>query len=63
MMELLNHNISCPYCGEAIEILIDDSVSEQDYFEDCSVCCQPIRIQVSVDFDGQCQLIIFRDDE
>ena len=62
-MELLNRTISCPYCGENIALLIDDSVSGQDYFEDCSVCCRPIRIQLNVDFEGDCQLTILRDDE
>jgi hypothetical protein len=62
-MELLNRTISCPYCGEAIELLIDDSANGQDYFEDCSVCCRPIRVQLSVDFEGDCQLVILRDDE
>ena len=62
-MELLNRTISCPYCGEGIELLIDDSVSAQDYFEDCSVCCRPIRVQVSVDFEGDCQVLVLRDDE
>ncbi len=62
-MELLSRNISCPYCGESIELLIDDSVSAQDYFEDCSVCCRPIRVQVSVDFEGDCQVVVLRDDE
>ena len=62
-MELLDRNISCPYCGESIEILIDDSVAEQDYFEDCSVCCRPIRIQQNIGFDGDCLLTILRDDE
>jgi hypothetical protein len=61
-MELLNRDLSCPYCGELIEMLIDDSAS-QDYYEDCSVCCRPIRVQVNVDFDGDCQLTILRDDE
>jgi len=62
-MQLLNRHISCPYCGELIELLIDDSASEQDYFEDCAVCCRPIRIQLSVDFEADCQLKILRDDE
>ena len=62
-MELLNRSISCPYCGEAVDLLIDDSVSDQDYFEDCSVCCRPIRIQLNVDFEGQCQVVVLRDDE
>jgi transcription elongation factor Elf1 len=63
MMELLNREISCPYCGESIEILIDDSVNEQDYYEDCSVCCRPIRIQLKADFEGGCQVTTLRDDE
>ena len=62
-MELLSRNVSCPYCGEFIELSIDDSVSDQDYFEDCSVCCRLIRIQLSVDFEGECQVVVLRDDE
>ncbi len=41
--------IDCPYCGEAIEILIDPSIPEQNYIEDCQVCCRPITVRVSVD--------------
>ena len=62
-MELLNRSISCPYCGEAVDLLIDDSAGDQDYFEDCSVCCRPFRIQLNVDFEGNCQLLVLRDDE
>ena len=62
-MELLNRHISCPYCGENIELLIDDSAPDQDNFEDCSVCCRPIRIQLNVDFEGDCQVLVLRDDE
>jgi len=62
-MELLNREISCPYCGESIEILIDDSANEQDYYEDCSVCCRPIRIQLQAGFEGVSEMTILRDDE
>lgn len=44
--------IDCPYCGEAIEIAIDDSVEHQRYIEDCQVCCRPIDIEVTVDPDA-----------
>jgi hypothetical protein len=44
--------IQCPYCGESIEILVDDSAGDQRYVEDCQVCCRPISIVVSVDEDG-----------
>lgn len=43
--------ISCPYCWESIEILVDPSVDEQDYIEDCEVCCRPIRFLVRVEGD------------
>ena len=41
--------VQCPYCGETIEVLIDESAGDQQYIEDCSVCCRPIGIAVSVD--------------
>jgi hypothetical protein len=52
MPEITEHTISCPYCGEAISVLVDDSVSEQNYVEDCQVCCRSIVLDVSVDHDG-----------
>ena len=45
--------IQCPYCGESIEILVDDSAGDQRYIEDCQVCCRPISIVVASDDDGQ----------
>ncbi|MHA6204727.1 CPXCG motif-containing cysteine-rich protein [Dyella soli] len=44
--------IHCPYCGEPIDILVDDSVDSQRYVEDCQVCCRPIEIAVTLDEDG-----------
>jgi hypothetical protein len=44
--------ISCPYCGELIEVLVDPSVESQSYIEDCQVCCRPISLMVSIDHDG-----------
>ena len=45
-------NISCPYCGEQISILVDDSLPEQHYVEDCQVCCRPMLLDVSVGTEG-----------
>lgn len=40
--------VHCPYCGEAVEITLDPgSGAQQDYVEDCEVCCQPWRVSVS----------------
>jgi len=35
---------SCPHCGERITMLLDLSVEQQRYIEDCEVCCNPIEI-------------------
>lgn len=52
MHEIAEKNISCPYCGEEISVLVDGSVPEQRYVEDCQVCCRPIVLDVSVDGEG-----------
>jgi hypothetical protein len=52
-LNLLQENIiSCPYCGELITILVDGSLEEQHYIEDCQVCCRPINIRVNISADG-----------
>ena len=45
--------ITCPYCGEAIELVIDPSVQEQEYIEDCEVCCRPIVLTIAINPEGQ----------
>lgn len=37
-------DVQCPYCGESITLLVDDSVDHQRYIEDCQVCCRPISV-------------------
>lgn len=38
------HFFTCPYCWQQISMILDLSVSEQSYVEDCEVCCRPIQI-------------------
>jgi hypothetical protein len=45
-------DIQCPYCGELINVVVDDSAGAQRYIEDCQVCCRPIVIDVAFDVDG-----------
>lgn len=45
------HVFQCPYCWETISMLLDSSQPEQEYVEDCEICCNPI--QISVHFEGQ----------
>jgi len=49
MHGLETQRVQCPYCWEFFEIVIDCSVDEQTYIEDCYVCCRPINFVVRVD--------------
>lgn len=43
----------CPYCGEAVELLVDPGGgSAQEYVEDCEVCCRPWRVSLRFAPDG-----------
>ena len=45
--------VTCPYCGETVEIAVDPgSGDHQQYVEDCEVCCRPWRVAVTYDASG-----------
>jgi hypothetical protein len=44
--------VTCPYCGESFETQADGSAGDQEYTEDCFVCCRPIVFTLAVDLDG-----------
>jgi len=41
---------SCPYCGVIHDVTIDPTEGdEQEFIEDCRICCRPITIKVRFD--------------
>jgi Cysteine-rich CPXCG len=43
---------ACPHCGETVDTSPDlGGGEEQDYVEDCTVCCRPNQIHASYDAD------------
>jgi len=54
---------SCPYCGESIELIVDDSITDQQYIEDCFVCCRPINVSISIDHVGEISVDCRSDNE
>ena len=43
----------CDSCGEEIEVALDPSAgNDQEYIEDCPVCCVPNVLSVYWDEDG-----------
>ncbi|HEY5803827.1 MAG TPA: CPXCG motif-containing cysteine-rich protein [Lysobacter sp.] len=56
-------DVQCPYCGETITLVIDDSAGAQNYIEDCQVCCRPITVVIEFDEDGVPQADVRGEDE
>jgi len=56
--------VSCPYCGESVEITLDPgSGANQQYIEDCQVCCRPWVVSVSYDEDGTAHVFVDASDD
>jgi hypothetical protein len=45
--------VQCPYCGKGFATQIDITAGDQNYIEDCQVCCKPIMFNVHIDADGK----------
>ncbi|MEJ2383528.1 MAG: CPXCG motif-containing cysteine-rich protein [Xanthomonadales bacterium] len=63
MEALFETSLECPYCGETVSVLVERSPGSQAYYEDCSVCCKPMAIVVSVDDDGSAQVSARSEDD
>ena len=55
--------VECPYCGETNEIALDPgSGVDQEYVEDCQVCCRPWLMRVRYSRDGSAEIEVIRSD-
>jgi hypothetical protein len=54
--------VTCPWCGEPNELVIDCSVPQQEYIEDCFVCCRPMRVRVESDTERAPAVTVARED-
>lgn len=63
MPYLVEKHIDCPYCGEPLEILVDDSLPQQRYVEDCQVCCRPMLLDVTITSDRDVHVSACRENE
>ncbi len=44
----------CAVCFEEIETVVDTSQGvDQEYIEDCSICCRPNVLRVHIEPDGE----------
>ena len=52
--------MSCPYCGEEVEIYLEPDVLGT-LVQDCEVCCRPWRVDVGYE-DGERYVFVTRGD-
>jgi hypothetical protein len=52
--------VTCPYCGEQVEIYLEPDVMGT-LVQDCEVCCRPWQVRVGYD-DGQRYVDVSRGD-
>ncbi|WP_440055966.1 CPXCG motif-containing cysteine-rich protein [Pseudoalteromonas sp. T1lg65] len=64
MKQLYNQRIACPHCGHHIYVDLDTTSGDQDYYEDCAACCNPIHLRTHLDeLRNRVELHVDSDDE
>ena len=62
MSLLETEKIQCPYCWQIMELVVDQSIGQQEYIEDCEICCRPIIFDV-VSNGGQIEMQVRREQD
>ena len=52
--------VTCPYCGENLELYVEPDV-RGSFVQDCEVCCNPWRVRVLRE-DGERCVVVARAD-
>ncbi|MFO6422523.1 CPXCG motif-containing cysteine-rich protein [Motilimonas sp. KMU-193] len=63
MINFYQTEITCPSCGHHTEVTLDSSNGDQDFYEDCHQCCNPIHIQLHAnELTNKLEVNVFSDD-
>ena len=55
---------SCAFCGEENDVVVDPSgAPRQTFTEDCTVCCRPNLITLTLDDDGDATIEVSQEYE
>ena len=60
MNSLEEIEFDCPHCGERQQAMVDISAGNQQYIEDCQICCSPILFDIELGGRGEFKNIIIR---
>ena len=45
---MIEHYFDCPHCWENQLKMIDPSINNQNFIEDCQVCCNPLEFDLTI---------------
>ena len=45
---MIEYYFDCPHCWENQLKMIDASVTNQNFIEDCEICCNPLEFHLSI---------------
>ena len=45
---MIENYFDCPHCWENQLKMIDPSISEQIFIEDCQICCNPLEFNIVI---------------
>lgn len=45
---MLEHYFDCPHCWKNQLKMIDSSINNQNFIEDCEICCNPLEFNLLV---------------
>ncbi|TLU61122.1 CPXCG motif-containing cysteine-rich protein [Thalassotalea litorea] len=56
--------IECPHCGHHLDVTLDTTQGDQNYYESCPTCCNDIHMNLHIDdYRQTIKLKIDSDDE
>jgi hypothetical protein len=50
--------VTCPWCGEPSTIAVDAGDGDEEFVQDCPVCCRPWQVRVRYRPDGSADVAL-----
>jgi endogenous inhibitor of DNA gyrase (YacG/DUF329 family) len=50
--------VACPYCGEAGAVAARAEDGDEEFVQDCPVCCRPWRVRIRFRPDGSADVSV-----
>ena len=55
--------VTCPVCGEPSTISVTAEEEDEEFVQDCPVCCRPWQVRVKVRRDGSVEVSVSAEGE